>query len=231
MPCLPCFLNGRFQILIPLLLHIQQLIFPLQSGIFIQTGCHHQKNHIKTDQKDKQGDAKNDVPLKNPADIKCVLIAWNHKKITYNEDKWQNPEHIPCPGKIVIFHHCTCRIGSRIIRSCRRKPADSMIKDTCPQAEPWLWLHRLSLDQDNRIDCSGQTVHTGKQCTDRKCDRSGFPNGDPKHFDIQNDHNQYNQYKHDSCGNMKMPAEYSSTDTKAQHQWHLPQCKLSRRLL
>ena len=69
MPCLPRFLNGGPEALIPLLLHRKELVFLLQLRIAVEAGCHQQKNRIEAEHKDQKRAAQHNIALQYAAGL------------------------------------------------------------------------------------------------------------------------------------------------------------------
>ena len=171
MVCLLCLLDGSFQIFIPLLLHGQKLVLLLQPGIPVQTVCHHQKNSIKPKQQDKESSADNDVSLHHSAGIQGALVTWNHKEIQGNENKWENPENIPCLCKIFILHHPLYRVRCGVIREKDEQPAECIVADDRPESEntavlPVKALHSKRVDENPYMAASDANIHHDGYNTD-----------------------------------------------------------------
>ena len=158
MPCLTRFLDGGFKVFVSLLLQGQQLILLPQSGVSIQTGRHQQEDCVEYKQQNQEGDAEDNIALKHPAGIERCRIDGNHKEIERDEHQRQNPEHIPRLRKIIVLNHRSHRMGRRIIGGSGDQPADRVIDDTRPQAEPRLCRYRLDAHQHDGVERSGQAV-------------------------------------------------------------------------
>ena len=199
-PRLPRFFNGGFEIFIPLLLQGQKLILLLQPGVPVQTGRQHQEDRIEPEQQEQQRNAENHVSLQNPPGIQRTLVARDHKQIERDEYKRKDPEHVPCPRKIIVLYHRTYCMRRRIIGSGGGQPANGVVADACPQAKPWAGFLHLGMHENSRIYASGQTVYAGEYRADGKCNGAGFPQGNSERFQIKDDRDQCDPRKRGRCG-------------------------------
>lgn len=110
---LPGLGDGSAQIVIPRLLHGEQLIFQLETAVAVQRGSHVIEHGIKQKEQKQQGKAEDKVHVKEPF-MGEQLQEGQQEQIQEDEKGRQDPEHIPRSGKGLILQKISGGVGGRI---------------------------------------------------------------------------------------------------------------------